>query len=404
MKNTPDGSQLLQALSKGALFLNAVRRSGVVAAAATSAAAALVSQPVFAEAAPEKSTINFKTLTYRDYQPSDDRIDIDAESFLFQVPIAGQWSVTGTAVHDAISGASPRYHSSSLAQIKDTRKAYTGAVTRYFQQGSVTVGTAYSKEKDYISRNYSIQNSWSTPSQNTTFIFGLGYTADKIIPNSIFLTQKEDKRVVDVALGVTQVLSQTDIAQVTYHHTRGRGYYSDQYKLYDARPDSRDSDSVLVRWNHHFVESANTLHSSYRYYTDSNDIDAHTLEFDYVFNLPNQWSITPLLRYYSQSAASFYYDPVANDPWADADTFGAPISVVYPLYAEGRFASMDQRLSSFGAITYGAKLTKHFGENWSADVKFERYEQKGSWALGNGSDGLKDFGARSIQFGISHSF
>ena len=68
MKNTPDGSQLLNALSKSALFLNTMRRSGMVAVAATSAA--LIGQPVFAEAAPEKSTINFKTLTYRDYQPN----------------------------------------------------------------------------------------------------------------------------------------------------------------------------------------------------------------------------------------------------------------------------------------------------------------------------------------------
>ena len=386
----------------GRLFLQALRNSGLVALATT--AAALSAQQALAEAAPEKATFSLKTLSYQDFQPGADRIDIDAESLLFQVPIAGQWSLTGTAVHDAISGASPKYHSSSLTGIKDTRKAYTGAVTRYFQQGSLTASTAYSKEKDYVSKNYAMQGSWATPSQNTTFILGLGYTSDRILPNSLFLEQEEDKRVFDVAVGVTQVLSPTDIAQVTLHHTQGRGYYSDQYKLYDARPDTRDSDSVLLRWNHHFAESANTLHSAYRYYTDTNDIRAHTLEFDYVFNLPDQWSVTPLLRLYSQTAANFYFDPVANDPWADADTFGAPISVVYPLYSEGRYASMDQRLSSFGAITYGVKLSKHFGEAWTADLKYERYEQRGGWALGTGSKGLPDFGARSIQFGVSYAF
>lgn len=394
--STPEHTQ-----PNGKQFLQALRNTGLVALATT---AAMSTQQALAEAAPEKATLNFKTLSYQDYQPSADRIDIDAESLLFQVPIAGQWSITGTAVHDAISGASPRYHSSSLTDITDTRKAFTGALTRYFQQGSLTVGSAYSKEKDYVSRNYSVQGSWATPSQNTTFILGAGYTSDRILPNSLFLEQEEEKRVFDLAVGVTQVISPTDIAQITLHHTQGRGYYSDQYKLYDARPDTRDSNSVLLRWNHHFVDSANTLHSSYRYYDDTNDITAHTLEFDYVFNLPNQWSVTPLLRLYSQSAANFYFDPVANDPWADADTYGAPISVVYPLYAEGGYASMDQRLSAFGAVTYGVKVSKHFGEDWTADVKFERYEQKGSWALGTGSTGLPDFGARSIQFGVSHSF
>lgn len=391
-----------QALApNGRLFLQALCNSGLAALATT---AVLGSPQALAEAAPEKATLSLKTLSYQDFQPGADRIDIDAESLLFEVPIAGQWAITGTAVHDAISGASPRYHSSSLAQIKDTRKAYTGALTRYFQQGSLTAGTAYSKEKDYLSRNYSVQGSWATPSQNTTFILGLGYTADQILPNSQFLEQKADKRVFDVAFGVTQVLSQTDIAQVTLHHTRGRGYYADQYKLYDARPDSRDSNSVLLRWNHHFANNGDTLQSSYRYYTDSNDIRAHTLELDYVITLPNEWSVTPLARLYSQSAADFYFDPVAHDPWADADTFGAPISVVYPLYTGGGYASMDQRLSAFGAITYGMKLSKHFGEAWTADLKYERYEQRGGWALGTGSKGLPDFGARSIQFGVSYAF
>ncbi len=72
--------------------------------------------------------------------------------------------------------------------------------------------------------------------------------------------------------------------------------------------------------------------------------------------------------------------PGCERPGAHADTLGAPISVVYPLYADGRYTSMDRRLSSFGAITYGAKLTRQFGENWTADVKFKQYEQKGRWA------------------------
>ncbi|MCP5356925.1 MAG: DUF3570 domain-containing protein [Pseudomonadales bacterium] len=391
-KNPAASKQLLQALGQ----------SGLVAALA--GGAIIASQNALAEAAPESAQINLKTLSYQDYQGSGDRIDVDAESLQVLVPIAGQWSISGTAVHDAISGASPRYHSSSLTDITDKRNAYSATVTRYFTQGSAAFGGSYSKERDYISRNVSAQGTYATPNQNTSFIFGLGYTKDDILPNSIFLDQKEHKKVFDMALGVTQVITQNDIGQINYHHTHGTGYFSDQYKLYDSRPDSRNSDSVLLRWNHHFTGSADTLRTAYRYYQDSNDIRSHTLEFEYDMSVGDAWRVTPLLRYYSQTAASFYFDPVANDPWADADTAGAPISVIYPLYVSGGYASMDQRLSAFGALTYGLKVSREFGEHWIADVKFERYEQKGSWALGSGSKGLDSFGARSLQFGIRHTF
>ncbi len=396
-------SSIKPAKENGKYLLKALQNSSILAAIAGSSLAMNVTG-AFAEAAPENTEIDFKTLSYQDYQGSGDRIDIDAQSLRILVPIAGRWSFSGTAVHDAISGASPKYHSSSLTSIEDKRNAYSAAVTRYFSQGSLNLSGAYSKERDYVSRNISTQGTIATEDQNTSFIVGIGYTKDEILPNSIFLDSKKNKNVFDLALGVTQVLSQVDIAQITFHHSHGKGYFADQYKLYDARPDTRDSDSILLRWNHHLLSNADTMRTSYRYYQDSNDIKSHTLGFEYVFTAGDQWQVTPSLRYYSQTAANSYYDPVANDPWADADTVGAPISVIYPIYAAGGVASMDQRLSAFGALTYGLKISNQFAENWVADIKFEHYEQKGSWALGTGSKGLDSFGARSLQLGIRHSF
>ncbi len=367
-------------------------------------ASALVSSQVMAEAAPTTSKISLKTLSYQDYQPDADRIAVDAKAIEVLVPIAGEWSVSGNAVHDAISGASPKYHNSGLTPMVDTRNAYSAALTRYFSQDSITVGMSYSKEHDYLSRNYSLQNALSTADQNTTLTLGVSYSTDEIMPNSIFLRERKAKRTLDLVAGLTQVMSQADLAQVTLHHSEGRGYFSDQYKLYDLRPDQRRTDSLLLRWNHFFSGNDSTLHASYRYYQDSFDIKAHTFEFEYVYNLGNNWQLMPVLRYYSQSKANFYFDPVANDPYADADTVGAPISVVYNRYIDGLPASMDQRLSAFGAFTYGIKLQKSFAKNWSVDAKFEQYKQKGAWALGTGSPGLADFSARSLLFGVSHSF
>jgi hypothetical protein len=199
-------------------------------------------------------------------------------------------------------------------------------------------------------------------------------------------------------------MSQTDIVQANYRHSRGRGYYTDQYKLYDARPNSRDSDSVLLRWNHYFTGTETTLRSSYRYYQDSFGIRSSTFDLEYVFALADDWKITPLLRYYTQSAADFYYDPAANDPWSDQDTVGAPISVVYPLFVGGGDASMDQRLSEFGAITWGLKIEKPLSQKWTVDFKYEKYGQRSDWSINKGSPGLDNFSAASYQFGLNFSF
>jgi hypothetical protein len=357
-----------------------------------------------AASAPEAATISVKSLSYQDYQDSADRIDIDARAVQLVVPIAGSWSISGTAVHDTISGASPRYHSSSLIDITDSRNAYSAALTRYFHQDQITAGYSYSKEQDYLSRNYSLQNAWSTDNQNTTLTAGASYSADEIIPNSIFLRSAQDKKVLEMVVGFTQVLSQNDLAQVTLRHSRGRGYFSDQYKLYDARPNVRDANSLVARWNHHFDALDSTLHSSYRYYHDNYGIDSHTFEFEYVMNLPNDWQLTPVLRYYSQTAADFYFDPVLNDPFADADTVGAPISVVYNRYVDGLPASMDQRLAAFGGLTWGLKADKAISRHLTLDAKFEQYSQKSNWALGSGSPDIPAFYARSLQFGVSYKF
>ncbi len=367
-------------------------------------ASALVSPLVMAEAAPTESKISFKSLSYDDYQADADRIKVDAKAVEFLVPFAGEWSITGNFVHDDISGASPKYFASGITPMVDERHAYSASVTRYFRQDSFTAGTSYSTEHDYLSRNYSLQNAWSTADQNTTYTVGASYSTDQILPHSVFLNQRKEKRTLDVVAGLTQVLSQNDLAQITLHHSDGRGYFADQYKLYDVRPDTRREDSLLLRWNHYFGSNDSTLHASYRYYQDSYDITAHTFELEYVYNLPGNWQLTPVLRYYSQTKANFYLDPVANDPYADDSTVGAPVSVIYNDFIAGTPASLDQRLSAFGALTYGIKVSKTFAKNWSVDAKFEQYHQRQSWALGTGSPGIPDFYARSLLFGISHSF
>jgi hypothetical protein len=154
---------------------------------------------------------------------------------------------------------------------------------------------------------------------------------------------------------------------------------------------------VLLRWNHYLDSTGGTTRLGYRYYSDSYRIRAHTLSGEYVQPLAGGWSVVPEVRLYTQSAASFYYDPVYDG------TLGPPFP---PGFSSGagvdRLSSPDQRLSGFGAVTLGLKVVREIGKLWTVDVKVEGYEQRGSWRLfHDGSPGLAPLRARIFQVGLT---
>jgi hypothetical protein len=354
----------------------------------------LAAPQAHAESAPEKTTLSYKYLDYLDSQPDADRIGVKANALLVTTPINDEWSLTGGYVTDSISGASPRYHTRQLTQMRDFRRGATLGVTRYMPEGTLTVTGVHSAESDYVSRSLSATGIWFTDaSKNTALTAGLGLTRDSINPNNKVVVD-ESKRVNDVMIGVTQVLGVADIAQLTLRHSRGTGYYTDPYKAFDERPRERNASTALARWNHHFESLDSTLRVAYRYYTDSFDIRAHTVDLQYAQSLPHGWTVTPLLRFYTQTAASFY---VPVDPARGArPTFPASGAIFY---------SEDQRLSAFGAITTGLKIAKQLTPALAVDLKFEFYRQRANWAVsGKGDEGLAPFDARSLQLGFTYQF
>ncbi len=349
--------------------------------------------PAQAESAPERGLVAFKYLDYLDSQPGRDRVRVRAPSALLLMPLSSDWSIGGKVISDAISGASPAYHTSGLSRLKDERRALEGELTRYLPHGSVSVGASVSSEQDYLSRGVSLQATRSSDDKNTTWTAGLGFNSDVVHPSNR-VVDHQPKRVSALQVGVTQVLGVHDIAQLSLGVTRGRGYFSDPYKIFDQRPRQRDQATVLARWNHHADSTDTTLRWSYRYYSDSWRIRAHTLSLEAVQPLAQGWTITPSLRLYTQGAARFYLDAEARP---------GPFPPNPP--DDAVFFSQDQRVSAFGARTVGLKVAKKLGEDWTVDLKVERYAQRGAWRLfGAGSPNLAPFHARSVQVGLAHEF
>ena len=366
-----------------------------------------------AETAPEKGTLSFKYLNYKERQQVtgnsgqsdawtdsqsgasayDDRVRVKATATSVLLPLNGQWSLSGTLVTDSISGASPAYHTQSLSKLQDFRRAVDTSLTRYLPNGKLALGLSHSGENDYISRAVSLLATQASEDKNTTWTAGVAIQRDVINPaNQIVANEK--KRGSDWLLGVTQVVSMNDVVQLNVGHYSGRGYFSDPYKIYDERPTDREHQTFQARWNHHVSAFNGTSRLAYRFYTDTWGIRSHTLDAEWVQRLGSEWRVAPQLRLYSQNAARFYVEvdpriaPFPPSPSPNALHF-----------------SEDQRLSAFGAVTMGLKVTRQLSVDTAVDVKLEQYGQKAAWKFtGVGSQGLAPFYARSIQVGITHSF
>ena len=375
-------------------------KAGAIIAAALSLPGVIIPATALADTAPERGEIAIKYLQYQDSQPDLSRIKVRAPSIYVMVPLSPKWSVEGSVVSDTVSGATPRYHtavSGATRKMSDKRIAEDVKVTRYEERSSYSLSLSHSGENDYQSNAGGLSASFSSDDNNRTWNVGFGYAADRISStNDPTLHQR--KNTVEFMAGVTQAWTANDLIQVNLTLNHGHGYYSDPYKEPDIRPDKRTQSILLTRWNHHFSDMSSTLKSSYRYYHDNFGINAHTVGAQWVQSVGDRWTVTPELRYYTQGAASFYYDPV-YDP-----VVGAPYPPGY-FTNPPQFISPDQRLSAFGAITAGLKVALKLSADWTVDVKAERYEQRGSWRLGGqGSPGLEPFRATFIQFGVSTRF
>jgi len=372
-----------------------------LAASLLAAALLLPGVAAHAEAPPENGSISVRYLDYADRQTGLDRIHSHSPSVSVLAPVASDWVVEGTLTADDVSGASPRYHTaiSGASRMEDNRRAGDVSVTRYLHRTTVTAGAAFSTEHDYVARTLSLGATLASEDNNTTWAVGLAGSRDNINPVNRVVVD-EHRRSTSVLAGVTQVLTPVDIAQATYTHTDGSGYFSDPYKLFDNRPRSRRQDTLLLRWNHYIDATGGTSRLAYRWYGDSYRIRAHTLAAEYVQPLAGGWTLTPELRLYTQGAAYFYYDPVYDG------RLGAPFPPGFSGAADAnRLSSPDQRLSGFGAVTAGLKVARALDRFWTVDVKIEAYEQRGNWRVFHrGSPGLAPLTARMLQIGLTRQW
>jgi hypothetical protein len=262
------------------------------------------------------------------------------------------WEVKASAAVDIVSGASPQLVTNpngkpvqtiTGASIEDHRKTGDVKLTRRFGDFALSASGAISNEEDYRSKAFGVEGRMDLNQRDTTLVAGYGKSRDRV-RSSDDPTLDEPRDTDEYLLGVTQVISPTQLIQSTLAWARGSGWYNDPYKLTftfypdhapilaaDRRPDHRDTLAWLTRYRAHVPSLNGTLQADYRFYRDDWGIRAHTLEVAWQQTLNERWALRPALRYYTQTAADFY-----------APTIPLPQPAIL---------SSDQRLAAFGGLS-----------------------------------------------------
>jgi hypothetical protein len=359
--------------------------------AAALALPGLVSGVADAGSAPDVGFIELRYLDYRDWQPGASRMRVRNPGLYVSRALSDTLAFEGTLVYDAMSGASPLYFNTlsgaSGLGVTDDRTAGDAKLTKYFDRYAVGVGAAVSSERDYYSQAVAIDLAVDSDDRNRTYALRVAATSDRINPTN-HVVENAHRRTLDVLAGITQALSTHSIVQSNVTYSDGHGYYADPYKPADTRPDARRILAWLTRYNLYLPEPDATLQLTYRLLRDSFGSVSNAVSVAWVQALPHGYAVTPNVRYYTQSAAGFYFNP----PFPQG-------------YVAGQNYTADTRLAAFGAITVGLAASAALTDGWGINVAFDFYRQRPDWRLGgSGSPGIEDFSARWLQVGLSKTF
>jgi len=376
-----DGDNIGEEPANGPAFDGYLR---AIAPSALLAAALALSMP--RPSAKAEDSVEYK---YENYREEDGRITVVTQSGSVNEDVAANGHIQLSGSIDAVAGATPTGRPAPpgsdqvpLAELYTRRKAWNGDYSEQFQSLNIDAAFAESRESDYVSWGWSVNTLTDFNEKNTTMRIGLAGTYDRV--GVIFEPAYLPKHTNDAIFGITQLLNPTTFVTVNVSLGRSTGYLSEPYKIVEKSieiipgvylqeafgensPNVRDRESVYASLNHAFPGVHGAVEGSYRFYSDSYGIAAHTLQLSWLQHLGARFILAPSLRFYTQTAARFYY--------YNLDT--VPVVPVRVPMGTAPYYTSDFRLSAENGTSYGLKATWKASEWMHVDGSYEQYTLRG---------------------------
>jgi hypothetical protein len=291
-------------------------------------------------------------------------MDITGYSATARAKITENFAVEANYFVDKVSGASVDVLSQASV-IKDERKQKSGTIEYLRDKTTYTASYTSSVERDYISNTASISLSQDMFGDLTTVTLGFANTQNKVgenngtanDPNVAWLGHALTRA---YSGGVSQIITKNFIAGLNLQVITDAGFLANPYRSIryldptnpkgyslgtQVYPDTHTSTAVQLQGKYYLPYRA-AVTAVYRYYTDTWGVRGNTYEVDYTHPVANRWIFEGRLRYYKQTAATFYSD-------------------LFPFAGSQNFTARDQNLASLDNSTIGAKVTYAFWpEGW----------------------------------------
>jgi hypothetical protein len=334
--------QLIRAL------LSAVGRGSVLALAC----AALVSWPSQAAVLPEERA----DAMFHYYEGGG--VEVSGPALLVRKTVNDNASVYGRYYVDAVSGASIDVITTA-SPYRDQRTEYSAGIDFLHGANLMSASFTRSREHDYLADSYNLGISHDLFGGLTTLNVGYGQGHDTVLKTNDPTFEDSVNRY-NFRVGVTQVLTRSLLASLSYEDVSESGYLNNPYRKVwiqgapgslpspadEVYPHARDSQALGAKliWGFTSSESHPVLRSmrfDYRYYRDSWGVRAHTAGVSMQRYFADRWVGEIHWRYYRQSAASFYMD-------------------VFP--SEMTYMARDKELSTFEDYSLGIKASWHIAD------------------------------------------
>ena len=262
-------------------------------------------------------------------------------ALLVRKNIADKVSLTGTYYLDAVSNASIDVVTTA-SPYKERRNDYGLALDYAVRDSVITFAVGASKEPDYSTHNFSLDIAQETFGGMTTVNVGFTRAADEVgkIGDPGFFDQAKHW---NYRVGVTQILTPKWLASVNLEAVSDTGFLGNTYRVArvfgaavpERHPRTRSSRAVKLRAIGDMGQR-DSVRAEYRYFWDTWDIKAHTIEAGYSRYLGESFLADGFVRYYKQSAALFYSDNAQS---------------------ETTYVSRNRQLADFDNFVIGGKLS-----------------------------------------------
>ena len=245
-------------------------------------------------------------------------VTADGPALLVRKSLADKVSLSGSYYVDSVSNASIDVVTTA-SPFKEKRTSYDFNVDYAYRDSMMSMGVYRSKEPDYQADSFSIDVAQEVYGNMTTVALGFTRGFDKV-------GKKGEPSFTDQAkhwqyrLGLTQVLTPRMLASANLEVVSDSGYLGNPYRaarvfgasVPERMPRTRTSRAVKFRVIGDLGDR-NAARAEYRYFWDTWDIKAHTLEGGYSRYIGTDWLADGFARLYSQSGALFYADNATTE-------------------------------------------------------------------------------------------